>query len=260
MPLEFGEPVGRSRSREPGAAAKRPQGWAGGSSESASGRMNGAASPQGGEWDAWKGTGARQQHGYGEPLETIGEGEHEQTVMMAVTQALADHERRIGQAEAVLFQSWALKPGPVPETALARMKDYAAACRQAKGTKTKVGHGKNYCFFGLLEGLLKAGAVAGTVEKEVEEILERLCSTGPKQVEVWQAHKLEEVVAYAQVTKGKNVIYLNIRLHDSHRDLERRLEETWAKLGDRQWDPPPPKPVMRDLRKWRDDKRANDAR
>ena len=35
----------------------------------------------------------------------VGEGEHEQSVMGAVTQALMDHERRVAQVETVVYQS-----------------------------------------------------------------------------------------------------------------------------------------------------------
>ena len=185
----------------------------------------------------------------------VGEGEHEQSVMGAVTQALMDHERRVAQVEMVVYQSWELKPCTVTARALDMQRKYHDACKAAKGTQRRVGHCKNYTFMGLLMGTqemqMPKGVQEGLVGK-LRELLLMKCGNKDGEVDITKATELESVVAYAQVVKGKEVVYLNIRLQEPERALERELETLWASLGRRQWDPPPPKPVVRELRKWRD--------
>ena len=86
----------------------------------------------------------------------------------------------------------------------------------------------------------------------LRELLLTNCGTKDGEVDITKATELESVVAYAQVVKGKDVVYLNIRLQETQRALEQEMETLWASTGRRQWDPPPPKPVMQELRKWRE--------
>ena len=138
------------------------------------------------------------------------------------------------------------------------VKNYAALCRQAKGTRTQVGPAKNYVFLGLAMGLTATpgkDAAGEECRDELKRVVLDRCGTSEGQIDMTKATELAEVVAHAQVTKGKDIVYLNIRLHEAFGGLWTLLEKELMKLGERQWDPPPPKPVMRDLRRWREEQR-----
>ena len=77
--------------------------------------------------------------------ETIGEGEHQQPLMMGVLQAVRELAHDVQDLKMTAYNYW---EGPVDWTyvkmALDYRREYGIACSNARGTSRKVGAVKNY--------------------------------------------------------------------------------------------------------------------
>ena len=124
-----------------------------------------------------------------------------------------------------------------------------------KGTDTRTGSAMNYVFAGFMVAVTKdTGASTEDQEKVTTAMLEKL-DDGKGKLDMSKAEQLSSIVGHAQVVKAKKCSYVSYRLHEGHDDLARILNRAFLRAGKRQTDPPPPKPVSRDLRqKWLDTK------
>ena len=125
------------------------------------------------------------------------------------------------------------------------------------GTTTRVGHAKNYVFMGLAQAIVADESIKQEVRQQLLEVIVNFVNDGTGRIDLNKAAALGKVVAYASTAKGQDCLYLNFRLHEEFKALEGELEiEVWTKWGVRQFDPPPPKPVTRDIKTWAEAQRG----
>ena len=123
------------------------------------------------------------------------------------------------------------------------------ACRKAKGTQVRVGSIKNYTFAGLMIAYTMDPREEEEKKKAAANLMLREMGNEAGQLDMDKAHKLDQVVGQAGVKMGAKCAYVNLRLHEGHESLGQQLHQAFLRLGKRQWDPPPPTPVARELRK-----------
>ena len=129
-------------------------------------------------------------------------------------------------------------------------KHYSDKCRESRGTKTNLGHMKNYVALGLALAYKAEKKGDPQATEAMENLLGPRVRNGEGKIDLLMARKLEDLVVHCQVTKTKKNSFVNLMGTQTTEGqlFLRLLEAGLAKDGERQWDPPPPKPIHRDLK------------
>ena len=85
--------------------------------------------------------------------------------------------------------------------------------------------------------------------KAAANLMLREMGDSNQQLDMSKAHQLDKIVGHAGVKAGAKCAYVDLKLHDGHEALAQQLCQAMLRYGKRQWDPPPPTPVARELRK-----------
>ena len=128
-------------------------------------------------------------------------------------------------------------------------KLWREACAKAKGTKTKVGSVKNYTFAGLMIAYTMDDKEGAEQKKAIENLMLREMGDANGQLDMAKAAQLDKIVGQAGVKQGATVAYVNLRLHDGYEAIAGQIHNVFMRIGKQQFDPPPPTPVARVLRK-----------
>ena len=76
-----------------------------------------------------------------------------------------------------------------------------------------------------------------------------LVTNGEGKVDVQMFQQISHMVTHIEVTGTKYASYITISVAGAQGEkVLNLLEEVWGKQGRRQTDPPPPKPIMKELR------------
>jgi len=77
------------------------------------------------------------------------------------------------------------------------------------------------------------------------------------EIDLMMCKEIAYVASYCQVVQTPKKGFINrARFQSEENDkLMTALDRIWRKIGSRQYDPPPPKPVNKDIRKWASDQR-----
>ncbi len=72
------------------------------------------------------------------------------------------------------------------------------------------------------------------------------------EIDLMMCKEVAHVACYCQVVQTPKQGFINIALFQSEDNdkLMAAFDRLWRKIGSRQYDPPPPKPVNKDIRKW----------
>ena len=180
----------------------------------------------------------------------VGKGEHEQPLMMAVLQGMQDLSMDVQDLKGAIYRSW---EGPPEWTyvmkAVEFRKEYGKMCQQAKGTLTRVGHVKNYVLAGMFMAFKQDKQNTPEDQEEMERIIGKKLRDAEGTLQLKLAKDLDELVAHMQVVQAKKACYINLKLREGEgKKVEELLEKALAREGKRQWDPPAPKPVLRELK------------
>ena len=122
-------------------------------------------------------------------------------------------------------------------------------CQQARGTKTTVGHVKNYVFAGMFMAYKKDKRNTTEVQEEMAALLGKRLRDEDGTLQLRRATRLEGLVAHCQVVQAKRACYVNLLLREGEgKKVEQLMERALARDGRRQLDPPMPRPVLRELK------------
>jgi len=184
---------------------------------------------------------------------TVGEGEHRMNATTALIQEVVDLNYRVGQLEHAMYESWELKEGSQIVKEAAEWKEiWIKKCHELRGKgASTLGACKNFIFVGIVNAYL-AGRGEATEKKKIREvIMEKVSDDEGRTVSPNKVHKLDLMVAHAQVVvvkkTGKGFINLSVR--PTHMEMKETLYAMLDKEGTRQQDPPPLKPRARDIKK-----------
>ncbi len=89
-------------------------------------------------------------------------------------------------------------------------------------------------------------------EKDVVNIIHRQVANQDDEVNLMLCKEIAHVASYCQVVQTPKKGFINITLFPTEDNdiLMAAFDRIWKNIGKRQWDPPPPKPVNKDIRKW----------
>ena len=181
---------------------------------------------------------------------TIGEGEHQQPIMMGMLQAMGTLARDVQDLKMAAYRFW---EGPTEWTYVTKgiemRKEYGRMCSQARGTGRKMGGVKNYLLAAFFVAHQADARAEQAKKTELEEIIGKKVRNGEGKIDMSLFHLVAGMVTHIDVAAAKHANYITIGVTgtEGRRVLE-ILEETWGKQAKMQEDPPPPKPVLRELR------------
>jgi hypothetical protein len=137
------------------------------------------------------------------------------------------------------------------------MRVFAEHCKKQKGKAEHTGHPKNYALVGLVAALM----ADPDVTKEEKDLANRLVhakvSTSNQEVNLMKCKDVANIVSFCQVVQTPKKGFVNICMFQSedNDNLMKIFDRIFQKIGSRQYDPPPPKPVNKDIRKWASDQK-----
>ena len=110
-------------------------------------------------------------------------------------------------------------------------------------------------------GLVSALIEDTEATKEEKELAHKLvhakvCNSN-QEVNLMMCKEVAHIASYCQVVQTPKKGFINIALFPSedNDNLMTIFDRIFKKIGSRQWDPPPPKPVNKDIRKWVNDQK-----
>ena len=109
---------------------------------------------------------------------------------------------------------------------------------------------KNYVALGLYLAYKADTENTAENKKILETMVKSRCKNAEDKIELRNAKNLEDLVTYCQVTKTQNKCFINMNCTDTEdgKKFMELMANAFNREGKRQWDPPPPKPVHRDLK------------
>ena len=91
--------------------------------------------------------------------------------------------------------------------------------------------------------------VAAERKEEMRQLIGKFLVNADGQVDAANFEKAAHIVTHIEVTKAKYASYLTISVTgETGERVLQMLEEVWARQAKRQLDPPPPKPILKELR------------
>ncbi len=184
----------------------------------------------------------------------VGTGEHAQSLLTALTQSSTTNARDLANMQAAVVASYEIEKNTSPYLVYPKqcLQKFSEHCKAQKGKAQHTGHPKNYVMIGLVEALMQ-DKDATPEEKENAKLTVRnkvLAVDG--KIDLMKAQEIGSIASFAQVTVTPKKGFISIALHPSieNQALMVALDKAFLREGARQWDPPPPKPVNKDLRKW----------
>ena len=180
----------------------------------------------------------------------VGQGDHEQPILEAVLQGMRDLSMDMQDIKGAMYHSWEMPDGsPYVDLAMDYKGIYSEACKKARGTGTNLGHQKNYVMMGIFLAYQADGDNSPKEKEVMEELLGTKLRNADKKLDIGNAKDLADIVAHCQVVKTKRKGFMNILMRgDKGVAAFKLLEKALDREGHRQWDPPPPKPVHKDLK------------
>jgi hypothetical protein len=189
---------------------------------------------------------------------TVGTGVHAQSILAALSMSTTTNARDIANLQAAVTKNYEIPPDSkyitLPKEC---MKLFAEHCKQQKGKAEHTGHPKNYALVGLVEALI-ADPSATEEEKAAAHTVRNLVSNKEDEVDMNLSKEIAHIASYCQVVQTPRKGFINIALFQSEDNdkLMEAFDRVWRKIGKRQYDPPPPKPVNKDIRKWASDQKG----
>jgi len=184
---------------------------------------------------------------------TVGEGEHRMCATTALMHEVVDLSHRVGQLEHAMYESWELREGSLIAKEAAEWKDiWIKKCQELRGKgASTLGACKNFIFVGIVNAYLAGKGDTADRRKIRELIMERVKDDEGKAVCPNKVHKLDIMVAHAQVVviKKTGKSFINLSVRPTHMELKETLYAMLDKEGSRQQDPPPLKPRAREMKK-----------
>ena len=233
--------VGR-RERERGAM--KLAGLSGGSSSAAKRRATDMGAVPGAEATA-EGVAAM-----GGVQATIGEGDHEQPLMLGVLQAVRELAQDMQDLKLSAYRMW---EGPRDWNYVAKgmelRKEYGTACSKARGTAKQVGGIKTWMLMALYWAHQDDPKVGQEAKKQMEELVGKLVKNADGDADMANVMKLSPLVTHVSVAEGRKASYITIAVSAGEGEkVLQLLEEAWGIAGRRQTEAAPPKPVMKELK------------
>ena len=175
---------------------------------------------------------------------------HQQPLMMGVLQAIRTLGEDVQDLKMAAYKFW---EGPAEwkyvAAAMVMRKSYGEACATARGTGKRVGAVKNWLMAAMYVTYLADEEVAPEKKEEMRQLMGRFLVNADGQVDVANFDKIAHTVTHIEVTKAKYASYLTISVTgETGERVLQLLEDVWARQGKRQLDPPPPKPILKELR------------
>jgi hypothetical protein len=191
---------------------------------------------------------------------SVGTGEHQQNILTALTQSSTTNARDLANLQATSVANYEINNAKsnyliFPKQCLIKFSEH---CKMMKGKPQHTGHPKNYVLIGLAEALI-IDKDATPEEKEIARLTVRSKVIDAEgKVDLTKAQEIGAVASFCQVTITPKKGFINIALYPNAQNqiLMAALDKAFLREGIRQWDPPPPKPVNKDLRKWMLDQRS----
>ena len=178
-----------------------------------------------------------------------GSGEHERPIMEAVLMGMRDLAMDVQDLKSATYMSWEL---PMDATYISKGMDfkeqYATHCRNNKGQGVNLGHQKNYIFMGLYVAMIGDSELTSEEKDKMEELVgTKLRENG--NLTLTKVKSIALMVGACQVVRTKKKGFINLALKGPEGNIVMEtLTRLLDKVGTRQGDAGPPKPIHKDLK------------
>ena len=181
---------------------------------------------------------------------TIGEGDHEQPLMMGVLQAVRELAQDVQDLKLSAYRMW---EGPRDWSYVARgielRKLYGAECSKARGTGKQLGGVKNWLLLGFYWAFQEDKGVAQESKDLMRETMGKLIENEEGDPDVGKVMQLSHLVTHISVAEGRRASYITIAVSGKEGEaVLELLEAAWKREGKRQTEAAPPKPVLKELK------------
>ncbi len=188
----------------------------------------------------------------------VGTGIYAQSILSALSMSSTTNARDIANLQAAVTKNYEIpQDSNYIKNPKECMKVFAEHCKKQKGKAEHTGHPKNYALVGLVAALMN-DPEATKEEKELANrvVYEKVCNSN-KEVNLMMCKDVAHIVSFCQVVQTPKKGFVNIAFFPSedNDNLMKTFDRIFRKIGARQYDPPPPKPVNKDIRKWAGDQR-----
>ena len=160
-------------------------------------------------------TGGELKQAMGSLPATVGKGDYEQPLMMAMLQGMNELALDVADMKGAIYRSW---EGPADWSyvtqGISYRKEYGKKRQEAKGTQARVGHVKNYILAAMYMACKADKEVAEEDKKRLEEIIGKFLRDADGKLQLENATNLEHLVAHCQVIQGKKKSYINILMRE----------------------------------------------
>ena len=181
---------------------------------------------------------------------TLGEGEHERSIMEGILVALRDLSMDVQDLKGAMYMSWETdRDTPYIAEGMKMKEQYTEDCRKVRGQGVSLGHVKNYCMLGIFVAAKKDPNITEEQKQKLEELMGKHLRNGQGRLSTDNVLGIAHLVAYCQVVRTKKKGFINILMREGAGKecmeiLARALD--WA--GKRQWDSTVPKPIFKEIK------------
>ena len=188
----------------------------------------------------------------------VGTGTYQQPILIALEQSVTTNAKDVANLRAATTRNYEVPHDSnyikFPKEC---MKTFGEHCKKMKGKEGNTGHPKNYAIIGLVEALLKDKDATVEEQEIATKLVRSKVLNSDDEINLNHAKEVQQVVSFCQVVMTPKKGYINIAFHPGPENelLMNAFDRLLRIIGKRQWDPPPPKPVNKDIRKWTADQR-----
>jgi hypothetical protein len=188
----------------------------------------------------------------------VGTGVYAQSILSAISMSTTTNARDIANLQAAVTKNYEIPPDSTyiknPKEC---MKVFTEHCKKQKGKAEHTGHPKNYALVGLVAALIEDPETTKEERAVANKLVHAKVCNSNQEVNLMMCKDVAHIVSYCQVVQTPKKGFVNIAFFQSedNDNLAKIFDRIFLKIGSRQYDPPPPKPVNKDIRKWVNDQK-----
>jgi hypothetical protein len=188
----------------------------------------------------------------------VGTGQYAQSILSALSMSSTTNARDIANLQAAITKNYEIpQDSSYIKNPKECMRVFAEHCKKQKGKAEHTGHPKNYALVGLVAALMDDPDVTKEEKDLANRLVHAKVSTSNQEVNLMKCKDVANIVSFCQVVQTPKKGFVNICMFQSedNDNLMKIFDRIFQKIGSRQYDPPPPKPVNKDIRKWASDQK-----
>jgi hypothetical protein len=188
----------------------------------------------------------------------VGTGPYAQSILSALSMSSTTNARDIANLQAAVTKNYEIpQDSNYIKNPKECMRVFSEHCKKQKGKAEHTGHPKNYALVGLVAALMTDPEPTKEEKDLANKLVYEKVLNSNHEVNLMMCKEVTHIVSFCQVVQTPKKGFVNIAFFPSedNDNLMKIFDRVFKRIGSRQYDPPPPKPVNKDIRKWASDQR-----